>query len=94
MKQERLVIVDNCRSWVTDIWWLVAVDSIFVCMLEIFHNKKLRRERAVYSDTEDFQDIVSILVKSKLQNDVFNRTLFLLKYAKRNICRVPVMARL
>lgn len=63
-------------------------------MLEIFHNKKLRRERAVYSDTEDFQDIVSILVKSKLQNDVFNRTLFLLKYAKRNIYRVPVMARL
>lgn len=69
----------------------------FVCMLAISHNKKLKRERECVFYIliwEDFQDILSILVKSKLQNKMFNRILFLLKYAKRNIYKAPVMARL
>lgn len=40
---------------------------------------------------EDFQDILSIFVKSKLQNNVFGRIFFLLKYTKKNIYRAPVM---
>lgn len=66
-------------------------------MSAISHNKKLKREsvRVFYIlIREDFQDILSILIKSNLQNNMFNRILFLLKYAKRNIYKAPVMARL
>ena len=59
-------------------------------MLEILHNKKL--ERVLYILIwEDFQDILSIFVKSKLQNNVFGRIFFLLKYSKKNIYRALVM---
>ena len=74
----------------TGIWQFIIVDSIFVRMLEILHNKKL--ERVLYILIwEDFQDILSIFVKSKLQNNVFGRIFFLLKYSKKNIYRALVM---